>query len=266
MRYAKIAIVSLISCGSVSAGSKQTKVTANIKDGHFDDMTGLDPSISWSLMEKAAGCDIEMGVDVAVKPTTDFKSLPRSIWGKVTRNVEGWNLSARANVEVENLEDIGFNICASNDDTNASLKLQASPGGFESIDVAKGFEALDGDLLVNPRYDAKSSIFDVVLGYSKEKTAIKLEASTSEQTLTVSRQVSDSDKLSPSVSSSGDLSLAWEKMLSGGDTVTTTLKTNDSVDIKWEDGAWVAQISTPVDGFGLGEGVDVSIKRKVDFM
>ena len=142
----------------------------------------------------------------------------------------------------------------------------SSIGGLESIDIAKGFEALDGDLLVNPRYDVKSSIFDVVLGYSKDKTAIKLEATTSDQKLTVSRQVTDSDKLSPSVSSSGDISLAWEKSLSGGDTVTTTLKTNDSVNVKWEDGAWTAQISTPIDGFELGEGVDVSIKRKVNFM
>lgn len=266
MKYFQLAIILLIGCGYVSAGSKQTTFTANVRDGHFDDMTGLDPSISWSLQENAGGCDIEMGVNIAVKPTKEIMSLPRSIWGKVSRNIEGWNLSARTEVEVEKLEEIGFDICASNEDADASLKLQASSGGLESIDIAKGFEALDGDLLVNPRYDVKSSIFDVVLGYSKDKTAIKLEASTSDQKLTVSRQVSDSDKLSPSVSSSGDVSLAWEKSLSGGDTVTTTLKTNESVDVKWEDGAWVAQISTPIDGFELGEGVDVSIKRKVNFM
>ena len=63
-----------------------------------------------------------------MKPTTDLQSLPRSIWGKISRDVEGWNLSARANVEVENLDDIDIDIKASNEDSDTSLKLQASTG------------------------------------------------------------------------------------------------------------------------------------------
>ena len=47
-----------------------------------------------------------------VKPTTDFTFSPRSIWGRMTRNVEGWNLSAFT-IEFENLEDIDFGIYAS---------------------------------------------------------------------------------------------------------------------------------------------------------
>ena len=44
--------------------------------------------------------------------------MPRSIRGRMTRDVERWNLSARANIEFENLEDIDFGIYAS---TNQSM-------------------------------------------------------------------------------------------------------------------------------------------------
>ena len=59
--------------------------------------------------------------------------------------------------------------------------------------------------------------------------------------------------------------MAWERALSGGDKITTTVNSNESLDMKWEDGPWLAKISAPLDGYRLGEGVDVSIKRKVDF-
>jgi len=265
MKISQVAFISLATLGYASAGANKPSITVNVKDGHFDDVTGLDPSLTWSSSANAGGCDIEVGVDIAVKPTTDLQSLPRSIWGKVSRDVEGWNLSARANVEVEKLDDVDFDIKASNEDLDTSLKLQASTGGLGKIEVSKGFSALDGDLNVNPRYDAKSSIFDVILGFSKDNSGVKLQASPSNQKLTVSRQISDSDKLSPSISSSGAFSLAWERALSGGDKVTTTLNSNESLDMKWEDGPWLAKISAPLDGYRLGEGVDVSIKRKVDF-
>mmetsp|Transcript_46771 Transcript_46771/g.141683 ORF Transcript_46771/g.141683 Transcript_46771/m.141683 type:complete len:88 (-) Transcript_46771:81-344(-) len=84
-----------------------------------------------------------------------------------------------------------------------------------------------------------------------------------DQTLTVSRQVTDDDTIAPSISSSGDVSLQWKRSLDAGQ-ITTTLKPSDSVNVKWEDGAWTANIEAPMDGMSV-EDMNVSVKRKIDF-
>lgn len=108
----------------------------------------------------------------------------------------------------------------------------------------------------------KNSSPDVTIGYGSDNTSVLLEASTSKQKLTVSQMVTDDDIITPSVTSSGDVAIAWKRSLSGGNAITTTVKVNDSINVKWEDGPWTAAFDSPLDGIST-DGVNVHITRKL---
>ena len=138
-------------------------------------------------------------------------------------------------------------------------------GALNKIQLEKGFDALGGRLAITPRYDIASSTADVTLSYDSDETSITVDASKSAQKVTISQQVAAGHKLTPSITSSGETSLAWKKDLGGGDSVTTTLTPGDSINVKWEDGDWVAQFSSGLDGFTT-EGLTVKVNRKVTFI
>lgn len=128
--------------------------------------------------------------------------------------------------------------------------------------MCKGFNALGGRFSVNPRYNIQSSDADVILGYDADKTSVTVEASASSQKLTVAQQVAEGHRITPSVTSKGDVSLAWRKSLDGGDAVTTTVNSDGKMSLKWEDGPWTAIFATSVDN----SAVDVKVNRKLNFL
>ncbi|GFH52486.1 hypothetical protein CTEN210_08962 [Chaetoceros tenuissimus] len=73
------------------------------------------------------------------------------------------------------------------------------------------------------------------------------------------------NRITPSVTSNGDVSVAWRKSLDGGNSVTTTLNVNDSVSVQWQDGPWTATFSSPMDGIKTGD-IDVKINRKLSLL
>eukprot|EP00567_Pseudictyota_dubia_P003887 CAMPEP_0197451260 /NCGR_PEP_ID=MMETSP1175-20131217/28266_1 /TAXON_ID=1003142 /ORGANISM="Triceratium dubium, Strain CCMP147" /LENGTH=269 /DNA_ID=CAMNT_0042983915 /DNA_START=89 /DNA_END=898 /DNA_ORIENTATION=- len=268
MKLSPLAVL-LLNCGAVSAGIEKPHLSVSVRDGTFSPLEGLDPSVKWSTSGSAGDFDYEVGCDVAARATTDVASLPKSLFAKVGRNVAGWGLSARADVDldVDSLDHADIDVQASNDDLDLELKVFATAGGTSSVnrlEISKGFDdVLDGKISVNPRYDVQSSSGDVVLSYDGEKTGAKLVASMDDQTLTVSRQITDDDTIAPSVSSSGDVSIQWKRDLDAG-SITTTVKPKDSINVKWEDGAWTANIEAPMDGMSV-EDMSVNVKRKIDF-
>ena len=101
--------------------------------------------------------------------------------------------------------------------------------------------------------------------YAAGKTAVNLDASLEEQTIKVSQQLDDSNRVAPSFSlQSGAVAVEWERDLGEGNTLTTTLKPNDSLDMEWKDSAWTATINTPVADNKIG-GANISVKRDVSF-
>ena len=136
---------------------------------------------------------------------------------------------------------------------------------FNKIAIDKGFEALGGRVSVTPRYNINSSEADVTLNYDSDDTTVTVDASSSVQKLTVSQQITSEDRLTPSVTSNGDVSVAWKRSLGDGDSVTTTVTPGDSVNVKWEDGPWVAQFDSALDGYKT-EGLSVRVNRKISFI
>ena len=240
-----------------------------MKDGSFDGLDGFDPSLAWSTSATSGDFDLEAGVDVAAVPTTDIASMPRSFWGKASRSFGSWGVSARADISKEDLSNAAVEVNADSESDDVSFKLLASAGSsgtsVSSIEATKGFTAKDARVTVSPTFDVASKDVDVTIGYDAGKTNVEVVASKDEQTITVSQQVDADNRVAPSFAlKSGKMSVEWERNLGNDNSLTATLKPNDSIDMKWDDGAWEASINMPIDGNSIS-GANVSVKRDVNF-
>jgi hypothetical protein len=267
MKFAAFALLSLL--GSASAGAGRPQLSIQVKDGKYADLDGLEPSISWGGSSQQGDLNVEYGVDLAARATSDIGSLPKSIWGKVSRSFGGWATSARAEVTKGRLDEADIEVEASNAENDLDVKLFASAGkgnGFSvsRVEATKGFDSNGARITVNPRYNVNSEDGDVIIGYAKDDTEVELTASKDDQSVKVSQRIDDSNRIAPTVSRSGKIAVEWERKLGEDSTVTTTVKPNDAVDVEWKDNAWTANINVPIDGTSVG-GTNVSIKREVTF-
>ena len=105
---------------------------------------------------------------------------------------------------------------------------------------------------------------DVVVTYAKDQVNAKLTASADGQELTVSQQLDSNNRIAPTVTNNGAISVEWERRLSDSASLTANLKPNDSLDVEWKDAAWTANVNMPIDGTNV-KGVNVGIRRDVEF-
>jgi hypothetical protein len=93
--------IALLTATAVSAGRPELSI--QVRDGNFGSLDGLDPSINWSTSTTTGDFDLEAGVDIAARPTSDIASLPRAVWGKASTSTGGWALSARGEVQRDSM-------------------------------------------------------------------------------------------------------------------------------------------------------------------
>mmetsp|Transcript_5921 Transcript_5921/g.8706 ORF Transcript_5921/g.8706 Transcript_5921/m.8706 type:complete len:269 (-) Transcript_5921:329-1135(-) len=268
MKFTALSLLGLF--GLASAGAGRPQLSINLKDGKFTDLDGLEPSISWGGSSTRGKVEVEYGVDLAARAaTSDISSLTKSIWGKITRHQGGWETSARAEVANGKLDQAEIELEASSKESDLDVKLFASAGKLggrkiNGVEATKGFDMDGARLTFNPRYDVSKEEGDVVIGYSRDDTEVELTASKDDQSIKVSQQLDESNLFSPSVSRSGKISLQWKRKLNEDSTVTTTVRPNDAVNIKWKDNAWTANINIPIDGTKVG-ATSVIINREITF-
>jgi hypothetical protein len=256
-------IAALATLVAVEAG--RPSLSISVKDGSFGGLDGLDPTLSWSSSSNSGDVDLEFGAEASVKPTADIASLPKSVWGKASGSSGDWDWSARADLDAADLSSADIEINADNDDL--SIKLLASAGSSGSsvnnVEASKSFSSGDATITVNPRYDVKAETGDVVVGWSSGDTAVEVTASADAQSIKIAQKIDDDNTITPTLSSGGDISVAWEKSLGDGNSLTTTFSSS-AVDLEWEDASWTASINVPLDGTDI-TGTNVSIKRDVEF-
>jgi hypothetical protein len=285
MKFSLFALAAVV--GTAYAGAPQLSIS--VRDGNFDGLDGLDPTLNWQGSSSSGDVDLSYGIESAVRPTSDIASLPRNVWGKASTTVAGWGVSARAEVDAQERNSANLEIDADNSDADVSLRMVASAGGdfsVESIEATKGLDMNGARVTVNPRYNVADEAADVVIGYSNDQTSveltasadsqevsvehqldntnIKLTASADNQEVTISQQVDDKNRVAPTVSRNGDISVEWERSLGDDNSLTATLKPNDSLDVEWKDADWTANVNMPLDGASIS-GANVSIKRDVNF-
>merc|ERR1712072_431249 len=225
------------------------QLSVQVKDGSFDGLDGFDPSLAWSTSTTSGDYDIEAGVDVAAVPTSDLASMPRSFWGKASRNFGSWGVSARADISKDDMSNADVEVNADNSSDDISFKVLGNAGSnsfvASTVEATKGFNSKDARVTVTP--------------------TLEVVASKDEQTITASQQVDADNRVAPSFAlKSGKMSVEWERNLGNDNSLTATLKPNDSIDMKWDGGAWEASINMPIDGNSIS-GANVSVKRDVNF-
>jgi len=261
MKTSALALLAII--GSASANLPSLSIS--VSDGNFADLGGLEPTLSWSSEGKAGDLDIAYGIEAEARPTSDLSSLPKTVWGKASGDVGAWGLSARAEVQGTNFKAADFEIDAVNDDLSLHVDAR-SDGEFSvsKIEGTKSFDTNDAAVTVTPRYDVSSGNSDVVVSYVKDDTSVEITASQDEQSITVSKQINDDNRVAPTIASNGDFKVEWERNLGNDNSLTTTLTPNEAIDLEWNDGAWQASINMPLDGTSIS-GTNVNIKRDVNF-
>jgi len=263
MKLSALTLLAVV--GSAAAG--RPSLSINVQDGNFADIGGLDPSLSWSASTSSGDVDIEYGIEAAARPTSDIASLPKNIWGKASTNLNGWGVSARAEFQGTDFTNADIEVDANNADSDLDIHLEASAGdGFSvnRVEATKRIESDGAHISVNPRYNVGTEETDVILSYAKDGTSVEVTASQDAQSVTLSRQLDDDNRVAPTLASNGDISVEWERSLGDDNSITATLKPNDSLDLEWKDAAWTANINMPIDGTDI-TGTNVSIKREVNF-
>jgi len=119
-------------------------------------------------------------------------------------------------------------------------------------------------LILNPRYDVDSQKADVGVTYAVRNTSVNIDSESKK--ITLAQLVGDKNVVMPSISLGGKFDIAVQRSFDFGK-IITTIKPEDAVNIKWEQGPYVATINAPIENNGLSkfEGIDVSLKTRVDF-
>ena len=104
---------------------------------------------------------------------------------------------------------------------------------------------------------------EVTVDHTAGDTNIKLTASADNQDVTITQRMGQ-DTISPSFNNRGDISVAWERDLGDDNSLTATLKPNESLDVEWNDGDWTASVNCGLDGINV-DGANVNIKRDINF-
>lgn len=263
MKFQAAALFALL--GYASAGAPQLSIS--VRDGNFDGLDGLDPTVSWESSSRTGDLDISYGVKASARPTTDIASLPKKVWGRARTDVAGWGVSARAEVDGLDFSNANVELDADNSDADLSVHLVASTGGafnVRSIEATKGFDNNGARVTVTPRFNLEDDSRDVVINYNNDNTDVKLTASANNQEVTISQQIDGDNRVAPTINSRGDISVEWERRLSDDSSLTANLKPNDSLNVEWRDSAWTANVNMPIDGTNIN-GANVSIKRDVNF-
>jgi hypothetical protein len=263
MKFSAIALLALF--GTAAAG--RPSLSISVRDGNFDGLDGLDPTVAWENSARSGDMDISYGIEASARPTSDIASLPRKVWGKASTDISGWGVSARADLNPQNLDQADLEINADNEDNDLSVNLVARAGkefSVRRVEATKGLDANGARVTVTPRFNLEDDERDVVVNYNNDKTNVKLTASADRQEVTISQQLDNDNRVAPTINSNGDLSVEWERRLNDDSSLTATLKPNDNLNVEWRDDAWTANVNMPIDGANIN-GANVSIKRDVTF-
>ena len=188
MKFSLFALSALI--GAAAAGKPSLSIS--VRDGSFDGLDGLDPTLNWEGSSSTGDVNLDYGIESAVRPTTDIASLPRNVWGKASTNVAGWGVSARAEMDAQDRSNTAIEVDADNEDNDLSVRMVASAGnGFSvgSVEATKGLDLDGARVTINPRYNLETEEADVRLGYSNDSTDVTLTASADSQEVNIKHRM-----------------------------------------------------------------------------
>lgn len=115
---------------------------------------------------------------------------------------------------------------------------------LENVKVSQNVDSLGGVWSVVPSYNLGSQKGNVKLAYGSSGISVSLDADIDQQKLTVAKGFG-ANVIAPSITNQGDVEVQFTRQLPTG-SVTATIKSNDSINVKWSDGKWVANVKAPI--------------------
>jgi hypothetical protein len=212
---------------------------------------------------------LQGGVDLSIEDVTP-QAVPYSFWGTVRRSLQkGWNVAARIEGASADLSVLGVEVAASNSNTAVLLTGSASQqlekkAQVTSLQLAQKLSGLGGQWTIIPRFNFPDNQPDVTVSYGYKDTVVTVDGTPQVQKLTVSQLLGDRTVLTPAFDTTGRVELDVRRELSSGAAVTATVKPQDYVGLKYEDGPWAAQIQAPLTDFKFQDGVRVQVRRTLD--
>jgi hypothetical protein len=252
----KLSIAVLALAASTAYAGKPT-LSISVRDGNFDGLDGLDPTIAWEGSSNTGDVDLSYGIEAAATPTTDIASLPRNVWGKASTNVAGWGISAKAERDMADGNDTGVELDMDNEDADLSVRMVASAGDGFSVNRVEATKGLDIDgarVTVNPRYDMGSEEADVVVSYDNGSTNVQLTASAESQEVSATHNMGDTivgvtasadsqevtldhtmDSTNIKLTASADnQEITVRQQLDDNNSVAPTINNNGDMSVAWE--------------------------------
>jgi hypothetical protein len=249
--------IALLALVAATADAGRPQLSISVRDGNFDGLDGLDPTINWEGSARSGDIDLDYGVESSVRPTSDIASLPRNVWGKASTNVAGWGVSARAEVDAQDRSSTELEFDADNEDADLSLRLTASAGnGFNvhRVEATKGLDIDGARVTLNPRYDMETEEADVVLGYDNGNTNVKLTASANSQEVNVKHKLDNTnieltasadsqevivdhqlDNTNIKLTASADnQEVTISQQIDGANRVSPTINNRGDISVEWE--------------------------------
>jgi len=269
----------------LSLVAAKSKVSINLQNGNFAGLEeGLNPILNFEGSSKEGDVEYAYGLNMALNPTKNIKSLPRSIWGKTKASIGGWMTSIKAEVDAQKLDCIDFVVTSDKVEHALSLKAigsysKSNHGSLSKVQGTKTYKINDNNnvdsntkVSITPRYNMKTEEADVVIGYVQEKddeNGFEIIASKETQQITLYQKVKNDHRISTTLATSSNngsrVSFEWENIIGENKSVTTCVKPDQSIDVNWKDNGWDANINLPLDGLMDIKGLNVVIKRKLTF-
>jgi len=223
------------------------------------DVAGWGVSIGANKEMASGVTDIEVSADnedadLSVKVVATADGGVDTVSATKGIDVDGASLTITPTYSLAS-EDADVVVTYSNDDTSVELTASA-----DSQEVVIKHDLGDTQVQLTASKDAQ----ELVLDHTMDKTSVKLTASVDDQEITISQQIDDDNKISPTISRDGSVSVEWERSLDGDNSLTATVKPDDSIDVEWKDDNWTANINAGLEGTSIG-AVSISAKRDVNF-
>ena len=271
---------------------EKPQLSLSLRDGYYDSLLdSFEPTLTWKHSFTVGGedntsddngsgggrlllpssCDVDLGIETLLYPTTNVKTLPKSIWGKITTRIGNvWDVSGRIETtplqtgmqcQVDNVElDFSARISASK--INAIGKIanngdgHAHPHGTEmSLDCIEAIKGITiggagnnkHHFTVNPRYvfsghaSTAGSTSDIVFGYKTNDnlTSLQIVASKHNQEVTIQHQHKNTNVRI--IADTGDYSITKPSLevtashqLNLQNIITPTISTEDGISVEYE--------------------------------
>lgn len=117
---------------------------------------------------------------------------------------------------------------------------------LENVKVSQNVDTVDGVWTVIPSYNLVTQQGNVKLAYGNPGVSLSLDANMDQQKVTVAKGFG-TNIIAPSITNQGDVEVQVTRRFETG-FVTATIKPNESVNVKWSDGKWVANVKAPMNG------------------